>query len=204
MTRIFSYVIKHDSGFAPNPFGGLLTLATCKPQIRRTAQKDDCLVGTGSAKTVGNDKLVYAAEIAEVVPLEEYGSSAKYTIKRPSTDGEWWQEQGDNIYHKVGGRWEQRPNAHHVGHEMKIHDVSGKNVLICERFWYFGAAALTIPSEYRELVKKGPGYKRIEDELLVRGFLRWMDRFKEGCRGTPEMSPRPADTCATGSSRVGC
>nr|WP_269667332.1 hypothetical protein [Polaromonas naphthalenivorans] len=26
----------HDSGFAPNPFHGTLTLATCKPGIRRT------------------------------------------------------------------------------------------------------------------------------------------------------------------------
>ena len=35
--EIFSYVITHDSGFAPNPFGGFLTLATCKPKIRKSA-----------------------------------------------------------------------------------------------------------------------------------------------------------------------
>ncbi|WP_198140678.1 Nmad2 family putative nucleotide modification protein [Polaromonas naphthalenivorans] len=30
------YLMTHDSGFAPNPFHGTLTLATCKPGIRRT------------------------------------------------------------------------------------------------------------------------------------------------------------------------
>ncbi|WP_347927045.1 hypothetical protein [Pseudomonas helvetica] len=39
MSRIYSYVITHDHGFAPNPHGGVLTLATCKPVIRRTAEK---------------------------------------------------------------------------------------------------------------------------------------------------------------------
>ena len=80
---IFSYVIPHDSGFAPNPFCGVLTLATCKPRIRKTAQKGDFIVGTGSAATVGNDKLVYAAEIDDVVPIAEYGTSKKYRTKRP-------------------------------------------------------------------------------------------------------------------------
>ena len=32
---LFSYVVATDSGFAPNPFFGLCTLACCKPAIRR-------------------------------------------------------------------------------------------------------------------------------------------------------------------------
>lgn len=32
---LFSYVVVADSGFAPNPFFGLCTLACCKPNIRR-------------------------------------------------------------------------------------------------------------------------------------------------------------------------
>ena len=30
--RLFSYKMTNDSGFAPNPFGLTLTLATCKPE----------------------------------------------------------------------------------------------------------------------------------------------------------------------------
>jgi hypothetical protein len=34
--RLFTYKMTHDSGFAPNPFYDILTLATCKPGIRKT------------------------------------------------------------------------------------------------------------------------------------------------------------------------
>ena len=39
--RLFTYVIVSDSGFAPNPYWGYCTLATCKPVIRRVAKADD-------------------------------------------------------------------------------------------------------------------------------------------------------------------
>lgn len=32
---LFSYIVTADSGFAPNPFFGLCTLACCKPKLRR-------------------------------------------------------------------------------------------------------------------------------------------------------------------------
>lgn len=34
---LYSYVIKRDYGFAPNPFENICSLATCKPQIRERA-----------------------------------------------------------------------------------------------------------------------------------------------------------------------
>lgn len=43
--RVFTYVLDHDTGFAPNPFHGWCTLAGCKPVIRRTARIDDWIVG---------------------------------------------------------------------------------------------------------------------------------------------------------------
>jgi hypothetical protein len=67
-----------DSGFAPNPFGSFLTLATCKPQIRKHPRKGDYIIGTGSSATVGNHKLVYAGEIADVFSLADYGKSPTY------------------------------------------------------------------------------------------------------------------------------
>ena len=44
--KIMSYIITHDYGFAPNPYGGFLTLATCKPKIRNSAKIGDILVGS--------------------------------------------------------------------------------------------------------------------------------------------------------------
>ena len=43
--RVFSYVVMHDSGFAPNPFHGHCTLACCKPKIRSQAKAGDIVVG---------------------------------------------------------------------------------------------------------------------------------------------------------------
>ena len=35
MTRIYRYVLAHDGGMAPTPRGRLITLATCKPEVRK-------------------------------------------------------------------------------------------------------------------------------------------------------------------------
>ena len=39
--RLFAYKMTHDTGFAPNPFWGCLTLATCKPKIRESKRPGD-------------------------------------------------------------------------------------------------------------------------------------------------------------------
>ncbi len=64
--RLHSYVVARDYGFAPNPFFGVCTLATCKPKIRSVAEVGDWVVGTGS-KRRGRDKhIVYAMRVAVV------------------------------------------------------------------------------------------------------------------------------------------
>lgn len=39
-----------DTGFAPNPFFGILTLATCKPGIRLTKKVGDYIAGFTSER----------------------------------------------------------------------------------------------------------------------------------------------------------
>lgn len=201
--HVFSYVITHDSGFAPNPFGGFLTLATCKPRIRQQAHKGDYIAGTGSSATVGSHKLVYAAQIAQVIPIEDYGTLPDYEIKRPSTHGEWWRKHGDNIYLKLNDQRKQRRNIHH-GQDAMHHDLSGKYVLISNRFWYFGEDAIDIPPELSTILKKGPGHKRITDELVVDEFVKWLATLPEGLHGTPEMEGHIANRCTGPGSRSGC
>ena len=48
MTRLYSYVVVSDHGFAPNPFHGYCTLANCKPRIRGSAQPGDWILGSAS------------------------------------------------------------------------------------------------------------------------------------------------------------
>lgn len=51
---LFSYVVDHDHGFAPNPYGGYCTLVHCKfggergrQNIVEMAKVGDWIVGTG-------------------------------------------------------------------------------------------------------------------------------------------------------------
>lgn len=46
----FSYVVARDYGFAPNPFGGICTLATCKQRIRNNANVNDWIFGITKKK----------------------------------------------------------------------------------------------------------------------------------------------------------
>jgi hypothetical protein len=39
--ELYSYVVVKDSGIAPHPYGGLCSLALCKPVIRRRADVGD-------------------------------------------------------------------------------------------------------------------------------------------------------------------
>lgn len=46
--KLYSYIVARDYGFAPNPFFGICTLATCKQKIRSAANVGDWVIGTGS------------------------------------------------------------------------------------------------------------------------------------------------------------
>lgn len=188
MSRFFSYVVTHDSGFAPNPYGGVLTLATCKPRIRLTARSGDWILGTGSVAAVGSNRLVFAARISEVVSIETYGTDSRFDFKRPSLTGEPWKRDGDNIYiRKNDGTWVQRRNPHHFTEDM-AHDLSGRNVLVCTYFWYFGRSAPNIPTRLHDVAKRGPGHKFIEDRARCLAVLRWLRRAPCGMHGAPFMT----------------
>ena len=72
MPKMYSYVVARDYGFAPNPFHGFCTLATCKPEIRRTAHVGDWIVGTGSKKKGRDAHVVYAMRVTEKMTFNAY------------------------------------------------------------------------------------------------------------------------------------
>ena len=94
---LYSYTIATDSGFAPNPFHGLCTLACCKPGIRRTAQEGDYVVGIGPKKF--GSRIVYAMLVTETVAFDDYWHDKRFRTKRPKIDGGGEKALGDNIYH---------------------------------------------------------------------------------------------------------
>jgi hypothetical protein len=129
-----------------------------------------------------------------VIPLEDYGSLKVYAIKRPSVRGRWWRKHGDNIYVKLDGEWKQRRNIHHSKRQMS-RDLSGKYVLVCRQFWYFGEDAIEIPERFHGIVKNGPAHKRIRNPLLARSFLNWLIPLPSGRHGMPEMEAEGKERC---------
>jgi hypothetical protein len=150
MPRLYSYLMTHDSGFAPNPFFGYLTLATCMAEIRRTKKVGDWVAGFASKAlvkkchaldfTIPHQGLIYLMEIGEVLPMDTYFHDLRFQDKKavPLGSCDTMKERGDNIYHQDGrGNFRQLENDNHDAGEL-LKDTSGKNVLIAKKFYYFG------------------------------------------------------------------
>ena len=101
--RLFSYKITHDSGFAPNPFGHTLTLATCKPEIRRCKRVGDWVAGFTSGELngdpVGDERLVYLMRVGEKTLIRDYFWDPRFQDKIPNMKAKGpYPKTGDNIY----------------------------------------------------------------------------------------------------------
>ncbi len=182
--RLYTYVVARDYGFAPNPFHGVCTLAACKPEIRRTAQIDDWIVGTGSKPNGLEGRLVYAMRVTESLDFDGFWSDERFREKRPNLHGSRMQAYGDNIYHHGGrGRWLQE-NSHHSlrdgnpNQDNIDHDTQTDRILISDHFTYWGAQGPEIPARFRDWdsfdVCAKRGHKCQFPDALVATFLDWL------------------------------
>ena len=195
--KIFSYVVARDYGFAPNPFHGWCTLATCKPRIRAAAAVGDWVIGTGAKgkyNLVGH--LIFAMHVEERQDFDAYWNDPRFSVKRPVLNGSLKQIYGDNIYHREHGRWVQedshhsyargRPNPHNIAR-----DTSVNRVLISNRFVYFGDNTPEIPRRFRPYKPTGediccPGQgHRVLSQRLAEAFEAWLEQ--QGSRGLQGM-----------------
>lgn len=160
---LYCYKMTWDTESAPNPHHNVLTLAICKPAIRRGAQVGDWISGWTAKLVNGKDnelhafdnpRLIYLAKIKAKLTFAEYWE--QYPQKRPQIIGynevttskktcgkaknitKSIYDSGDNIYKpEADGSYTQVENNNHTEIE-KEHDLSGKYVLICEEFYYYG------------------------------------------------------------------
>jgi len=185
---LFSYIVKHDSGFSPNPFWGYCTLSCCKPAIRRTAKPGDWIVGL-SSKSLGH-KIVYFMKVQEALSFSEYFNDKRFKNKKPSyKKREIIFRCGDNIYKPLTrGNYRQLESMHSDGWKQnkakKKRDLSGENVLISDNFVYFGRKVIALPPRFNDL-KIGRGHKNNFPEDLVKDFVKYAFRYKTGLRASP-------------------
>ncbi|MBF0333330.1 MAG: hypothetical protein HQL40_06740 [Alphaproteobacteria bacterium] len=193
MARLFSYVVRYDFGFAPNPFHGFCTLATCKQQIRKKAGVGDWVIGTGSSKNGAGGKLVFAMRVTEVSDYDNYWNDERFIPKRVNLRASTMYGYGDNIYHTdvTSGLIVQEKSRHSLpdgsinGHHYEV-DTSTTRVLISDYFCYWGRCGPKIPEELSVLDTKHRGHKYNFHEHIFQSFVEWFRIIGEtGCVGEP-------------------
>lgn len=127
--RLYIYKLVADGGGAPCVWRGLLSLAICKPKIRKNAAKGDIIFGVGG-KNYG-ERLIYIAKVTAKPDRGDYYRKRQYA-KRP-----------DCIYRNVEGRAHLKPQArYHNQSDQRRKDVGMRfenaYVLLSRDFRYFG------------------------------------------------------------------
>lgn len=131
MNRVYFYKLTTDNGGAPHVRDGLLSLAICKPMIRRSAEPGDLILGFAANGLWDDNRLIYAARITETVRDGAYFSPA-------------FAHRGDCIYERRGDRFVWREGADYHGPADLPHDLGDvpdyprANVLLSSAFRYFG------------------------------------------------------------------
>lgn len=158
--RVHTYVIATDAGSAPNYDPPAVTLAVCKPRIRKKAKVGDIVLAfAGSAvNPTSSHSVVWAGIVSEVLTIAEYWNDARFTSKKPDRT-----EVPDNFYKptKNGGFIWQRNCVH--GSEALEHDTGGLNVLVFDQAWRFGAFGPPLPQDFGLRMMVGRRGERVAD-----------------------------------------
>jgi len=152
---LFIYPISRDLGFAPNPFHGVCTLATCKPKIRKNAKINDWVMGiAGKNIKEKQHQCIFLMKVTDVLTFDEYWNDPRFSLKKPIRNGSMVQMLGDNIYHRDhNGNWIQEDSHHskpsgEVNH-INLHRDTGstENVLVSNLYIYFGQESKPVDLE---------------------------------------------------------
>ena len=163
---LFSYVVDHDHGYAPNPQGGICTLVHCKfggegakPNIVELAEVGDWILGSGgtSRQSAGNGKIIYFMRVDEKLKFHGYLQDTRFLGRKDHED---------------------------CGHGNKF-------ALISHHYFYFGKNAISIselpPSiPNQRLLKKGPNFRKDFPATSLQKLCEWFESSYElGMHGNP-------------------
>ncbi|MGA7675283.1 MAG: hypothetical protein WCA78_09595 [Rhizomicrobium sp.] len=182
--RLFSYIVRWDHGFAPNPFYGVCTLATCKPKIRTVAKVGDYVLGTGSKPRGLAGAVVYFMRVDEVLTFDTYWRDPRFARKIPVMNGSLQQRFGDNIYHREvpNGEWIQSDSRHSRedgGANLKnLTADTGltDRVLVSHQYTYWGAEGPKVPASLKSFVHDRSHHRSWYSEDEIGQFLEWAQK----------------------------
>ncbi len=209
--RLIAYVMPWDTGMAPNITGGVCTLATCKPAIRRGVNLGrDWVVAVGAVKTVMHvaggkktyenwkDRLVYAMVPDERLTYDQYFHDKRFGAKIPQASN----DPGDNLYYreKPGAPYTTVPHVndiHRSDERMRYssnfaaHDQTADAVLVANKFWYWGENAPHLADTGLKqksidgIMHARRGHVVINDPDIIRDVVDWLRAQEPGIHGQP-------------------
>ena len=153
--RTYLYKLTSDRGGAPcatpPPPGEdpLLTLAICKPAIRRTAQPGDRILGITSHSLANREAyplcaVIYAAIVHEGIEARDYFTADSAFAARPDCIYEFHQQNGRAAH---TGRTNLHRSPANLLKDLGAYPYyRNGRVLLAHDFRYFGSAAVPIPS----------------------------------------------------------
>ncbi len=173
MTRIYRYILDTDCGMAPCVDDGMISLATCKPGIRKMARGGDWVAGFMPG-THTRGALVWAGRVEQALSFGRYQRTFPNRI--------------DSVYKLVDdGQYQRLKPGYHCDPAQMDRDVDNP-VLLFEKVssWYFGAAPRSLPDRLMHLAAEGRGYRvnfREPDDLAL--WEAWLVGHEPGKRAEP-------------------
>jgi len=203
MAKILSYRMTYDSGFAPNPFWDVLTLATCTPNHRRSKlEKSDWIIGYESDELKNKRKnsglciekdnlIIYIAQVDEILSLNDYFHDKRFEKKKYVSNKSWIERRGDNVYYQEDGMWKWIRGHEHDDRDKQCEffpigggssgckvinqDTDGNRVFICRNFSYFGDMCVEFDKKFLPCIVERQGTKYCyEKDNLYQDFLNYL------------------------------
>lgn len=128
--------------------------------------------------------VTFVMRVGKVVPLALYWGDPDFSSKKPRAS-----PTPDNVYRPGRNGKLKRVNTwvHPKVSDME-RDRRGRNVLIADRFWYFGGVRSELPSEFRclDLTGSRRGHQIAEwEDRTLDAFIAWLNSCGRGVIGKP-------------------
>ena len=164
LPSLFSYVVDHDLGFAPNPSSGFCTLVHCKfggiggkRNIVEMAEEGDWVLGSGgtSKLSAGTGKIIYLMRVDKKLDIKAFLADPRF--------------QGRSDCFEQGNKF----------------------ALVSSTFYYFGKNAIPLVELPKSvapptLLKKGIGYRRDLSLAGIEALTNWFaNHYQPGTHGDP-------------------
>ena len=197
--NLYTYAVQRDFGFAPNPFGGVCSLACCKVRLRKVAEEGDWIVGIGGSKSGRQGRVMYAMVVEESLTFGEYWDDPRFQFKKPVLEGTHKGFFGDNIYSwdRTSGCYRQA-DSHHSHYDGTAsadniqRDLGVDRVLLSTDYLYLGADAVLPPDHISNLTGERFPRTSVRDYYggyspeMIEAVTDWLrSSFEWGLQGLP-------------------